>query len=267
VDKSSWDNPVGMAPEIGQALREARIHRGIELSRVEQVTKIRTKYLCAMEEDRWELLPGHAYARGFLSTYARFLGLDEKALVEEYRRRHERVEEVEPIPEEMLPKRGVVRRAPTRSSVAMLVGLIAAAVLGVVAVIGLVGGSGDSGSATDRAASPTDGGASPATTPTTEPPVAQPARSSLQLRASGTVWVCLIGDGGRPLVNGATLTADEVRGPFEARAFQVTFGNGSVQMEVDGKPVGIPEVAEPLGYRITSQGVSELNPSSRPTCA
>ncbi|MDQ5832353.1 MAG: helix-turn-helix domain-containing protein [Actinomycetota bacterium] len=255
-----------MAPEIGQTLREARIRRGIELSRVEQVTKIRTKYLCAMEEDRWELLPGHAYARGFLSTYARFLGLDEKALVEEYRRRHERVEEVEPIPEEMLPKRGVVRRAPIRSSVAVLVGLIAAAVLGVVAVIGLTGGSGDSGHGTGRAASPKHGGASPATTSATEPPVAQPARSSLQLRSTGTVWVCLIGDRGRALVNGETLTADEVRGPFEARAFKVTFGNGSVQMEVDGKPVGVPQVAEPLGYQITSQGVSELNPSSRPTC-
>jgi cytoskeleton protein RodZ len=254
-----------MAPEVGQTLREARVRRGIELSRVEQVTKIRTKYLRAMEEDRWELLPGHAYARGFLSTYARFLGLDENALVEEYRRRHERVEDVEPIPEEMLPKRGVVRRAQIGSSVAVLVGLIAAAVLGVVAVISLTGGSGDGGHGSGRAASPKHGGASPATTSATEPPAAQP-RSSLQLRSTGTVWVCLIGDRGRALVDGETLTADEVRGPFEARAFKVSFGNGSVQMEVDGKPVGVPQVAEPLGYQITSQGVGELNPSSRPTC-
>ena len=255
-----------MAPEIGTTLRETRIRRGIELSQVEQVTKIRTKYLGAMEEDQWELLPGHAYARGFLSTYARFLGLDEKALVEEYRRRHEGVEEVQPIPEEMLPKRGVVRRAPIRSRVAVLVGLIAAAVLGVVAVIGLTGGSGDRGHGTSRAASPKPGGASPATTSATEPPVAQPARSSLQLRSTGTVWVCLIGDRGRALVNGETLTADEVRGPFEAHAFKVTFGNGAMWMEVDGKPVEIPQVAEPLGYEITSQGVTELSPSSRPTC-
>lgn len=255
-----------MAPEIGKTLREARIRRGLELGSVEQVTKIRIKYLSAMEEDRWELLPGEAYARGFLSTYARFLGLDEKALVEEYRRGHERAEELEPIPEEMLPKRGVVRRAPTRSSVAVLVGLIAAAVLGVVVVLGLTGGPGDGGRGTGRAASPKHDGASPATSSATEPPVAQPARSSLQLRSTGTVWVCLIGDRGRTLVNGETLAADEVRGPFEARAFRVTFGNGSVQMEVDGKPVGVPQVAEPLGYQITSQGVRELNPSSRPTC-
>lgn len=86
------------------------------------------------------------------------------------------------------------------------------------------------------------------------------------MRATGTVWVCLIGDRGHALVNGETLTADEVRGPFEARAFKVTFGNGSVEMEVDGNPVGLPQVAEPLGYQVTAQGVSELNPSSRPTC-
>jgi cytoskeleton protein RodZ len=255
-----------MAPGIGQRLREARIRRGIELSQVEQVTKIRAKYLCAMEEDRWELLPGHAYARGFLSTYAGFLELDETALVAEYRRRHERVEDMEPIPEEMLPRRGVVRKAPIRSRVVALVGLIAAAVLGVVAVIELTGGSGDSGHATSRAAGPKPGGTSPAATSTTTPPVAQPARISLQLRSVGTVWVCLIGDRGRVLVNGETLTADEVRGPFEADAFKVTFGNGSMQMKVDGKPVEVPQVAEPLGYQITSQGLTELNPSSRPTC-
>ena len=133
-----------MAPEIGQALREARILRGIELSRVEQVTKIRTKYLCAMEEDQWELLPGPAYARGFLSTYARFLELDEKALVAKYRRRCERVEKMEPVPGEMLPKRGVVRRPSIRPGT-VATGLIAAAVVGLVLGVGLPGGSGDSG--------------------------------------------------------------------------------------------------------------------------
>ena len=255
-----------MAPEIGQTLREARTRRGIELSRVEQVTKIRSKYLSAMEEDRWELLPGEAYAGGFLSTYARFLGLDEKALVAEYRRGHERVEKAKPIPEGMLPKRGVVRRTPIRPSAAVLVGLVAAAGLAVLAVVALTGGSADSGHGSGRAASSKHGGASPATTSVTEPPVAQPEQSSLRLRATGTGWVCLIGDRGHALVNGETLTADEVRGPFEARAFKVTFGNGSVEMEVDGKPVGLPRVAEPLGYQVTAQGVSELNASSRPTC-
>jgi Helix-turn-helix domain len=262
------DNTVDMAPDVGHALREARIRRGIELSEVQQITKIRTRYLRAMEEERWELLPGAPYARGFLSTYARFLGLDEETLVAEYRRATERVEEPEPIPEEMLPKRGVVRRSPLRPSAAVLAGFVAAAVLSVVVVIGLTGGSGNGGHGL-QASGPKQSGGSPGpsrTAPSSTFPAPQPALASLWLRSTGTVWVCLVDDQGAALINGATLTADEERGPFEARTFKVTFGNGYVQMEVDEKPVEVPEVAEPVGYQITPRGVSELDPSSRPTC-
>ncbi len=255
-----------MAPEVGHALREARTRRGIELSEVERVTKIRSKYLRAMEEDRWELLPGAAYARGFLSTYAQFLELDEKDLVEKYKLHHERVEIAPSIPEEMLPKRGVAGTSRARRKTAVLVGLVAAAVLGLVVVLGLPGDSENGGEGAGREARPERGGGSPSTTPAAELTVPQPARVALRLRSIGTVWVCLLGDRGRALVDGETLTADEVRGPFEARAFKVTFGNGYVQMDADDKPVGIPRVAEPLGYRITSRGVSELDASSRPTC-
>ncbi len=49
-------------------------------------TKIRTRYLRALEAEEWEVLPGHAYVKGFLRTYANLLGLDGDALVDEYRR-------------------------------------------------------------------------------------------------------------------------------------------------------------------------------------
>ena len=88
----------------------------------------------------------------------------------------------------------------------------------------------------------------------------------MRLRSSGTVWVCLVDDRGRALVNGETLVAGEARGEFRARAFEVTFGNGAVDMEVDDEPVEVPDLAEPLGYRITPGGVRELDPASRPTC-
>ena len=90
--------------EIGDSLRDARTRRGIELGEAAQVTKIRVTYLRAMEEDQWELLPDRAYAPGFLRTYATFLGLDGAALVEEYSRRHERVEEGYPEHEPLLLK-------------------------------------------------------------------------------------------------------------------------------------------------------------------
>jgi cytoskeleton protein RodZ len=254
-----------MAPEIGEALREARIRRGIEFREVERATRIRVRYLRAMEQDRWEVLPGPAYARGFLATYAHFLGIDPSPLVEEYRRLHQSVEALEPIPEEMLPRPGVVRRRPLGTSAAVLAGLVALAGLGVVLVLGLTGDSGNDRERAGRAAQTRGGDASPATTVTTEAPE-PPSEHSVWLRSTGTVWVCLMDDRGRALVNGETLTADEARGPFEAETFQVTLGNGSVELVVDDEPVGIPEVAEPLGYEITARGLSEMDPSERPTC-
>jgi cytoskeleton protein RodZ len=260
------DNRFEMAPELGQSLREARIRGGIELSQVEQATKIRVKYLRAMEDDQWELLPGPAYARGFLRTYARFLGLDDEVLVQEYGRRHERVEEVEdPLVEPVLPGGGGVGRPRGRPSGTVLAGLILAAVLGGLFVVGLIGGSGNGDHGAGRGAG-TKKASPSATTTSATAPAPQPAQVSLRLRSTGTVWVCLVDDRGRALVNGVTLTAGEARGPFQARAFKVTFGNGEVRMEVDNKPFGVPQVAEPLGYEIASRGVSELASSSRPTC-
>ena len=62
--------------EIGSSLREARMRRQLELSQIERDTRIRAKYLLALEDDRFEVLPGLAYAKGFLRTYADYLGLD-----------------------------------------------------------------------------------------------------------------------------------------------------------------------------------------------
>jgi cytoskeleton protein RodZ len=262
------DNTV-MAPEIGDSLREARRRGGIELSEVEQATKIRVRYLRAMEEDRWELLPDPAYAPGFLRTYATFLGLDGDALVQEYRRGHEPVADTHPQGEPILLKAPGPRRLRLRPSVAILAGLAVAALLGVVVVLGLTGGSTNNGvhsAGAGRGASTQAGGTSAATTSTAERP-AHASEVSLELRPTGTVWVCLVDDRGRAPVNGLTLAAGEARGPFRAGAFKITFGNGEVQMEVDGKPVRVPPVAEPLGYRITTQGVRQLDPAARPTCA
>src|SRR5919197_5626866 len=70
--------------EIGSSLREARTRRGLALSDVERDTRIRTRYLTALEEERFDALPGPAYAKGFLRTYADYLGLDAQQFVDEY---------------------------------------------------------------------------------------------------------------------------------------------------------------------------------------
>src|SRR4051794_26883620 len=70
----------------------------IDIVEVESHTKIRAKYLRALENEEWDLLPGPTFVRTFLRTYGDYLGLDSKMLVEEYKQRFER-----PGPQDMLP--------------------------------------------------------------------------------------------------------------------------------------------------------------------
>ncbi|HZC75819.1 MAG TPA: helix-turn-helix domain-containing protein, partial [Gaiellaceae bacterium] len=74
--------------EIGGSLREARLKRGLTPADVQKAIRIRDRYLQALEEERWELLPGDAYVKGFLRTYADYLGLDGSLYVDEYNNRY-----------------------------------------------------------------------------------------------------------------------------------------------------------------------------------
>jgi cytoskeletal protein RodZ len=75
--------------EIGNSLREARIRKGLTIRDVEDATKIRSRYLEALEEDDFDVLPGPTYVKAFLRTYATYLKLNSGELVEEYRRLYE----------------------------------------------------------------------------------------------------------------------------------------------------------------------------------
>ncbi|HHW41124.1 MAG TPA: helix-turn-helix domain-containing protein [Syntrophomonadaceae bacterium] len=70
---------------IGEILREAREKKGLSLSDVENETKIRTKYLAALESEDFKEIPGEAYVLGFLRNYARFLELDADQIVNSYK--------------------------------------------------------------------------------------------------------------------------------------------------------------------------------------
>lgn len=261
-----------MTPEVGKTLREARTRQGIELSEVEQATKIRAKFLNAMEEDRWEVLPGAAYARGFLATYARYLGLDATTLVEQYARGVDPSTGEEPIPDEMLPQPGMSKGRTLRPGVVIAaVAVVAAIALLIAGVLGGGDESGDGGDGRPPSAA-SDGAATEETTTeaetTTEPETttAEPNRIPVELRATGSVWVCLVDKDGEPLVDGETLAAGEERGPFEGRAFEVTVGNGAIEITANEEPIDVPDAAEPVGYRITADGASELDSDQQPVC-
>ena len=73
--------------ELGNSLREARLRRSVEIALAEQATKIRGKYLRALEDERFDQLPAQTYVKGFLRTYADYLGLDGQLYVDEYNSR------------------------------------------------------------------------------------------------------------------------------------------------------------------------------------
>jgi cytoskeleton protein RodZ len=79
--------------EIGNSLREARLRQGLDLAEIEQATKIRSRYLRALEEEQFELLPAQTYVKGFLKAYADQLGLDGDLYVEEFNSRYATDEE------------------------------------------------------------------------------------------------------------------------------------------------------------------------------
>ena len=85
-------------PEIGQTLRETRMRNRIDITEVEAGTKIRAKYLRALENEEWDLLPGPTFVKTFLRSYADYLGLDSRLLVEEYKQRFERPSTMELTP-------------------------------------------------------------------------------------------------------------------------------------------------------------------------
>ena len=83
--------------EIGPSLREARLHKGVEIPDAERATKIRAKYLRALETESFDVLPGQAYIKSFLRSYADYLGLDGQLLVDEYTSRFWVDEEAGPV--------------------------------------------------------------------------------------------------------------------------------------------------------------------------
>lgn len=117
--------------EIGTSLREARLRQGIDLPRVEADTKIRAKYLRALEDEKFDVLPAETYVKGFLRTYAEYLGLDGQLYVDEFNSRFAAAEE----PIIAAASSSFPRPRPVESNfvVVTLAGIVAVTVLVVVA--------------------------------------------------------------------------------------------------------------------------------------
>jgi cytoskeleton protein RodZ len=262
--------------DIGETLREARMRRRIDMAEVEAATKIRAKYLRALENEEWALLPGPTFVKTFLRTYAEYLELDARTLVDDYKQRFERPAHGDNAPFAGLSGPG--RRAPRprrRSRRAALgpVADVAAGIVLVLAALWLLGKWGRDDQATmpsvDRDAMPTP--TATATRPATrgEPNrPATPTRVSLRLVATGDVYVCLVDAAGKRLIDGVTLHAGERSETFRSRRLRVNFGTANVRMRVGGKTYRVANSANPVGYELRpGRRPRRLPDAQRPSCA
>lgn len=258
-----------MDSQIGNVLRKARDRRKVELSEVEDATKIRLRFLRAIESEEWDVLPGGVYTRAFIRTYATFLGLDGERLAEDFRNSVE-VAPVERPPEAgptapQASRRRLPRRRPVPSAGWLVIGAVIA--IAAIAILALPGG-GNGGEGQDVSGTPThhreiQGSRQPA-----PPRSALGDGVSVRLAANAEVWVCVLDAHGRHLVNGQILEAGAEEGPFHSGSFSVSFGNGEVSMLIDGKQAEIPTTSSPIGYAIDAAGeLTELSETERPTCA
>jgi hypothetical protein len=276
---------------IGDTLSEARTRRGVDLDEVHAATGIRPRYLRAIEQEDWDALPEEFYARSFIRKYAQFVGVEPEPLVEEYRRQRgtggRRGEApTTPFAGTTTSRRAeALRRRRARQGAYAWLGGAAVLVVIVVVVILLVSGGGGEGtkeasgggggagggSAGGKSAAGKGGGKNGAKggggKGKSDGGAGGSKSVALKIEPTAEVWTCVLDAKGKPLIDGATLAAGETSGPFHSRSYTAAFGNGSVEVWIDGKRAQTPSTPSPMGFTIDRHGkLHELPEGERPSC-
>ncbi len=261
-------------PAIGESLREARLRHNVDIGEVSAQTKIRAKYLRALENEEFDQLPGPTYVRTFLRTYAEYLGLDAALLVEAYRATYGAAAEDEaltPFAPGATGRRGGRDRGLNRPNPVLSGPLPAIAAVAVVIVvglllIGLVSGGDDDGD--DPSPSPI--GAAETDADPEPKKQAGGRRESEQKRSKGPItleiepaaptYTC-IDDGGGEVIFEETIAEPE---RFKGKVLRVNLGNGQAKLSVDGQAVDVKGGPNPIGYEFSAKGEREIPDGERP---
>ena len=250
---------------IGEVLRRTRARLQLDIDRVELETKIRSKYLRALENEEWDALPGPTYVKGFLRTYGSYLGLDADALVDEYRRTIERspaVEQPHLFSEPLLERRRRLAQPSRRSAgrwLALAGGIGIAAVAALV-VIGLTGGSGKQAGSHGKAKQHRHDHGHGKAAHHSRNGASSGKAVSLSLITHDEMVVCLLPGHGRPLIDTQTLVAGSKEGPFvpPAENYRLDLiSGGSVTVVLGGKPRRVHS-KRPASYAIDAAGVRQI---------
>jgi cytoskeleton protein RodZ len=245
-------------PSIGDTLREARMRQRLDIADVEAKTKIRAKYLRALENEEFGMLPGPTFVKTFLRSYAEVLGLDPHLLVEDYRARYEPRDEVEAMHPLGPPGLGRDRRRrPAPPGPWVLAGLALLAVLVTLLVIGLVGGDDEPEQAAEERTTTQPRRERPETRE--EPP--PPRRVTLRIAPEVETYVCLDTGPDTEIRFEGILSEPQT---FRGRRLRVNLGNTSVAVTANGEQVDVGSGPDPVGFAFTPTAATPLPLGERP---
>jgi hypothetical protein len=239
--------------EIGNSLREARLRQGLEFPELEQATKIRGKYLRALEDEQFDILPGQTYVKGFLRTYSEYLGLDGQLYVDEYNSRYIPGDEETPL---RAQSKSTVGRNPRVESSVVLLALAAIGILTALVVVAW-----RFGSDTPETAIPDFSSQPPAETRAKEPArrPARPAAPIARLTITGALgdsWVEVHARSaaGPELYRGTLEAGSTIR--FAQRRLHVVMGRpGNLRLRVNGRIREVPGRGNTTAVVITARRV------------
>ena len=228
----------------------------LDIADVEQRTKIRAKYLRALENEEFGMLPGPTFVKTFLRTYAETLGLDPHVLVEEYRAGHEGEDELELQP---LGPPSAARDRYRRPQVGpgMLALLVLVGVVAVLVAIGLA--SDDSGGGGEQAVAPDTTQQRTTAKPKKKPP--PPKLVKVRVVPVTPTWVCVDHGAGTPVVFENTIDAAQ---SFRGKKVRLNLGKRDIQLWKNGKRVSVTPGSDAVGFAFTPRHTRELPSGERP---
>ena len=247
--------------EIGNSLREARLRQALDFPEIEQATKIRPKYLRALEDEQFDILPGQTYVKGFLRSYAEYLGLDGQLYVDEYNSRYVHVDEETPL---RARSTSSLSRAGPRFETSVV--LIAVAAIGVITLLVIAAwryGSNTPPTAVPDFSNPQPSGAT--TTPKLNRPRKLVRAKMTVTGALGRSWLEVYAGSaaGKKLYEGTLDAAHSVRFGTE-RAYRRYFVRmrrpGNLRMTVNGRVVRLPKTSSPKAVFVTADRVTQAAP-------